>query len=71
MGSADVVSVADNDRRTHQNQQAKRHQQPGSAPAPFHSFNAMPQSVLKMMMLAMCKVQLENLYRPIWVSPMV
>ena len=40
-------------------------------PAPFHSFRAMPHKVLKMMMLAMCNVQLENLYLPIWVSPMV
>ena len=39
---------------------------------PFHSFSAIPHSVLKMMMLAMCRVQLENLlYFPIWVSPIV
>ena len=38
---------------------------------PFHSFRAMPQSELKMMMLAMWMVQLENLYLPICVSPMV
>ena len=40
-------------------------------PAPFHSFRAIPHKVLKIMMLAMCNVQLENLYRPIWISPML
>jgi hypothetical protein len=40
-------------------------------PTPFHSFSAIPHSVLKMMMLAMCSVQLENLKAPICVSPMV
>ena len=40
-------------------------------PAPFHSFKAIPHSVLKMMMLAMCSVQLENLNRPICDSPIV
>ena len=38
---------------------------------PRHSLRAMPQSELKMMMLAMCSVQLENWYWPIWVSPIV
>ena len=38
---------------------------------PRHSFNAIPQMVLKIMMLAMCRVQLENLYCRICVSPMV
>lgn len=36
-----------------------------------HSFSAMPHNVLKIMMLARWSVQLENLYRPICVSPMV
>ena len=40
------------------------------ARVPRHSFSAMPHSVLKMMMLAMCSVQLEKPYRPICVSPM-
>ena len=40
-------------------------------PVPFHSFRAMPHSVLKIMMLAMCRVQLEKPYLPICVSPMV
>ena len=39
--------------------------------APRHSCSAMPHRLLKMMMLAMCSVQLENLYAPICVSPMV
>jgi len=38
---------------------------------PFHSFRATPHRVLKMMMLAMWSVQLENPYRPICVSPML
>ena len=41
------------------------------APAPFHSLKPRPQRVLKIMMLAMCSVQLEKPYFPIWVSPMV
>ena len=36
----------------------------------FHSFSAMPHSVAKMMMLAMCRVQLEKSYLPILVCPM-
>ena len=38
---------------------------------PAHSRSAIPHKVLKIMMLAMCRVQLENLNLPIWVSPMV
>ena len=41
------------------------------APSPGPTSDAIPHSVLKMMMLAMCSVQLENLKSPIWVSPMV
>ena len=37
---------------------------------PFHSFSARPQRVAKMMMLAMCNVQLEKSYLPILVCPM-
>ena len=36
----------------------------------FHSFNAIPHSVAKMMMLAMWSVQLEKSYLPISVWPM-
>ena len=50
---------------------AMKSDQPARIPAPFHSFNPIPQRLLKIMMLAMCSVQLENLYLPIWVSPMV
>src|SRR5690606_23866781 len=38
---------------------------------PVHSFRAIPQRVLKIMMLAMWSVQLEKPNRPIWLSPMV
>ena len=41
------------------------------AAAPFHSWKYTPQSVLKMMMLAMCSVQLAKLNLPICVSPIV
>ena len=41
------------------------------APVPFHSLSAIPQSVLKMMMLAIFRVQLEKPYFPIWVAPML
>ena len=37
---------------------------------PFHSFSTMPHRVAKMMMLAMCSVQLAKSYLPIFVCPM-
>ena len=37
----------------------------------LHSRSAIPHSVLKMMMLAMWRVQLENPYRPICADPML
>ena len=36
---------------------------------PFHSARKRPTTVPKMMMLAMCKVQLEKSYLPIFVVP--
>ena len=38
---------------------------------PFHSWRIQPHMVLKMMMLAMCSVQLAKLNLPIFISPMV
>ena len=38
---------------------------------PFHSWKIQPHMVLKMMMLAMCSVQLAKPNLPICVSPMV
>ena len=39
--------------------------------APFHSLKMKPHMVLKMMMLAMCRVHEAKPNLPIWVSPMV
>jgi hypothetical protein len=43
----------------------------GSRAGGRFSFLEAGSRLLKMMMLAMCSVQLENLYNSIWLSPMV
>ena len=39
--------------------------------APAHSLSAKPHGVENRMIDAMCSVQLEKPYRPIWLSPIV
>ena len=70
---AEVVAVADDDRREDQHEPGRgaSFALGAAAAAAATPCRAMPQSVLKMMMLAMCSVQLENLYSPICVSPIV
>ncbi len=68
----EIVAVADDHGRADEHGEAEEEKREARGRRrPFHSRSARPQSVLKMMMLAMCSVQLENLYAPIWLSPIV